>query len=184
MAKAKKSAGLLPYRITQGAIEVFLVHPGGPFWAKKDDGAWSIAKGEFEEEEDAFDAATREFQEETGIRIEGDFIPLEPVRQPSGKVVYAWGVEADCDATTIRSNTFAMEWPPGSGREQQFPEIDRAAWFDTITARAKILKGQVGCIEQLVALVSKRHRGQLREPNQSHETARKKDEPQQGRLFD
>jgi predicted NUDIX family NTP pyrophosphohydrolase len=155
MARAKKSAGVLPYRVTQDGAEVFLVHPGGPFWATKDDGAWSIAKGEFGDQEEAFHAALREFQEETGFQVAGKFIPLQPARQPSGKIVYAWAVEADCDPTGIRSNTFSMEWPPGSGGQQEFPEIDRAAWFDVNTAKAKILKGQLPFIEQLVALVSK-----------------------------
>jgi predicted NUDIX family NTP pyrophosphohydrolase len=154
LPKAKKSAGLLPYRTTQGGLEVFLVHPGGPFWAKKDAGAWSIAKGEFGDEEDPLHAAIREFQEETGIQIEGDFIALEPVRQPGGKVVYAWAVEADCDPTQIRSNTFMLEWPPRSGQQREFPEVDRAAWFDVSTARAKILKGQLPCLEQLVSVVN------------------------------
>jgi predicted NUDIX family NTP pyrophosphohydrolase len=154
MAKTRPSAGLLPYRITQGAIEVFLVHPGGPFWAKKDAGAWSIAKGELGDEEDALTAAGREFQEETGIQLAGPFIPLDPVRQPGGKVVHAWAVQADLDPAQVRSNTFSIEWPPHSGRQQQFPEIDRAAWFDVNTAKSKILKGQLPLIEQLAAAVA------------------------------
>ena len=156
MPRAKQSAGLLPYRITSGEIEVFLVHPGGPLWAKKDAGAWSIAKGEFGDEEHAFDAAVREFREETGIQVAGPFMALEPVRQPGGKVVYAWAVEADFDPAIIRGNTFSIEWPPRSGRQRQFSEVDRAAWFDLSTARTKLLKGQLPLLEQLVAMLSQR----------------------------
>src|SRR5512141_1466539 len=140
MAK-KTSAGLLLYRY-RGDIEVFLVHPGGPFWAKKDNGAWSIPKGEFEEGESPLNAAKREFQEETGLPAEGDFVELQPVKQPSGKVVYAFAVEGDCDPASVRSNSFTMEWPQGSGRVREFPEVDRADWFTVLEARDKLLKGQ------------------------------------------
>src|SRR5215472_2928859 len=133
---AKISAGLLLYRVRHGALEVFLVHPGGPFWVKKDAGAWSIPKGEAAAGEALLTAAQREFREETGLAVAGDFRALAPVRQPSGKVVHAWAIEADCDAGAIRSNTFEMEWPPRSGRRQVFPEVDRAAWLDLATARA------------------------------------------------
>lgn len=152
MAK-KQSAGLLLYRTRDHALEVFLVHPGGPFWAKKDLGAWSIPKGEFDETEDALAAARRETREETGLDIAGDFRALAPVKQKSGKSVHGFAVEADCDAAQIRSNTFAMEWPPKSGRMQDFPEVDRAEWFAIETARAKIHPGQAPLLDQLQALL-------------------------------
>jgi predicted NUDIX family NTP pyrophosphohydrolase len=148
MAK-KESAGILMYRLRISTIEVFLVHPGGPYWAKKDAGAWSIPKGEFSEKEDRFSAAKREFKEETGIFPEGNFVALKPVRQPGGKVVYAWAVKGDCDAEKIVSNTFSMEWPPRSGKYQEFPEVDRAEWFTLNIAKKKILKGQVSLLEEL-----------------------------------
>ena len=145
-----KSAGLLPYRMRRDGVEVFLVHPGGPFWAACDDGTWSICKGEFSADEDPMDAARREFLEETGLSIEGNFRPLQPIRQRGGKVVYAWSVPCEkLDAAAITSNTFSMEWPPKSGRKQQFPEIDRAAWFPIAEARRKILKGQLSLLDQL-----------------------------------
>ena len=125
------------------------MHPGGPFWANKDDGAWSIPKGEFDEDEDPLDAARREFEEETGSAPSGDVIPLEPLRQSSGKVVYAWAVRGDFDPGTLKSNTFSMEWPPKSGRQQDFPEVDRAAWFAIEAAERKILKGQAALLRQL-----------------------------------
>jgi predicted NUDIX family NTP pyrophosphohydrolase len=146
---SKKSAGFLLFRETSGKLEVLLVHPGGPFWASKDDGSWSIPKGEFTEDEEPLAAAKREFEEETGVTATGNFIPLEPLRQPSGKIVYAWAVKADFDSTALRSNTFSMEWPPKSGQQQEFPEIDRAAWFTVESARRKILKGQTGFLDQL-----------------------------------
>jgi predicted NUDIX family NTP pyrophosphohydrolase len=148
MAK-KESAGILMYRLRSSTIEVFLVHPGGPYWAKKDAGAWSIPKGEFSEKEDRFSAAKREFKEETGIFPEGNFVALKPVRQPGGKVVYAWAVKGDCEAEKIVSNTFSMEWPPRSGKYQEFPEVDRAEWFTLNIAKKKILKGQVSLLEEL-----------------------------------
>ena len=125
------------------------MHPGGPFWAKKDDGAWSIPKGEIAEDEDPLKAAKREFREETGFQIDGNFIALTPVKQAGGKWVYAWAVEGDCGAELIRSNTFSMEWPPRSGKRQEFPEINRAAWFPLDVAKQKILKGQLSLLEQL-----------------------------------
>lgn len=149
----KTSAGLLLFRRRQGVPEVFLVHPGGPFWAKKDAGAWSIPKGEAAPGEDLLSAARREFQEETGLGIDGDFRELAPVRQPSGKRVHAWAVEADLDADAIHSNSFEMEWPPRSGQRREFPEVDRAAWFDLPTARSKITKGQLGLLDQLERLL-------------------------------
>jgi predicted NUDIX family NTP pyrophosphohydrolase len=145
----KGSAGLLLFRETAGHLEVLLVHPGGPFWAKKDDGAWSIPKGEFEENEDPLTAARREFEEETGFQPNEETIPLEPLRQPGGKLVYAWAVRQDLDPSGLTSNTFSMEWPPKSGRQQEFPEVDRAAWFTIKAAGKKILKGQAGFLAQL-----------------------------------
>jgi len=146
---AKHSAALLMYRHRRGVLEVFLVHPGGPFWAKKDAGAWSIPKGEYNPPEDPLAAAQREFQEETGLAVAGEFIPLTPLRQPSGKIIHAWAVAGDCDPGAIRSNTFSLEWPPRSGIQQQFPEVDRAAWFTLEAAREKIIKGQAGFLEEL-----------------------------------
>ena len=150
----KISTGLLLYRVRQGKPEVFIVHPGGPFWAKKDAGAWSIPKGEPGPGEGLLAAARREFQEEIGLDIDGRFRALSPVRQPSGKVVYAWAVEGDCDANAIRSNFFEMEWPPRSGRRHEFPEVDRAAWLDLANARIKITKGQLGLLDQLERLLA------------------------------
>ena len=146
---AKKSAGLLLFRDVPRPIEVLLVHPGGPFWAGKDQAAWSIPKGEFSEDEDPLHAAVREFKEEMGEAVTGDFIALQPLRQPGGKVVFAWAVKSDFDPARLRSNTFSMEWPPRSGRHQVFPEIDRAAWFSLDVARVKISKGQVGFLDEL-----------------------------------
>lgn len=146
---AKHSAGILLYRKRAGGLQVFLVHPGGPFWKNKDEGAWSIPKGEFEENEEALAAAKREFQEETGFTADGEFLPLQPLRQPGGKVVHAWAQEADLDAGAVRSNSFSLEWPRGSGRIAQFPEIDRAEWFPIAAARRKMLKGQRPLLEQL-----------------------------------
>ena len=144
----RKSAGLLLYRMRDREVEVFLIHPGGPFWAGKDEGAWSIPKGEFTDEE-PLDAARREFQEETGFPASGDFRPLAPIRQTGGKMVYAWAVEGDCDAGAIRSNTFTLEYPPRSGRWKEYPEADRAAWFPLAEARQKILKSQQPLLDQL-----------------------------------
>jgi len=135
---------LLLYR-QRAELEVFLVHPGGPFWARKDEGAWSIPKGEFEPPEDPLTAARREFTEETGFPIEGDFLPLTPLKQKSGKTVYAWAVRGDCDPARIKSNTFTFQ-----GRE--FPEIDRAGWFGLEEAKRKILPGQAGFLEELRSL--------------------------------
>jgi predicted NUDIX family NTP pyrophosphohydrolase len=146
---ARKSAGLLMYRRRQGVVEALLAHPGGPFWAKKDLGAWSIPKGEFDPDEDPLAAAKREFEEETGLSVTGEFIPLAPIKQSGGKVVHIWAVEGDCDASAIKSNTFMIEWPPRSGRQQEFPEIDRAEWFPLDDAKEKVTKGQRGFIEEL-----------------------------------
>ncbi|MFH0341091.1 MAG: NUDIX domain-containing protein [Chromatiales bacterium] len=146
---SKKSAGLLLFREVSGRLEVLLVHPGGPFWAKKDEGAWSIPKGEFEDKEDALAAAKREFEEETSFSPDGEMIPLEPLRQPSGKLVYVWAMKHDLDPTELKSNTFSMEWPSKSGRYEEFPEVDRAAWFAIEEASHKILKGQAAFLAQL-----------------------------------
>jgi predicted NUDIX family NTP pyrophosphohydrolase len=148
MAK-KQSAGVVLYRLRDSKLEIFLVHPGGPFWAKKDAGAWSIPKGEFADDQNPLATAKREFAEETGCVIDGDFIELTPVKQPGGKLVYAWAVEGDCQAESIKSNLFTMEWPPRSGKRQEFPEVDRAGWFDLKAAKGKILKGQVALLEEL-----------------------------------
>ena len=136
------------YRSRAGQVEVFLTHPGGPFWARKDEGAWAIPKGEFTEE-DPFAAAKREFQEETGFPASGDFRPLEPIKQAGGKIVHAWAVEGNCDADAVQSNTYKVEWPPHSGQWRTFPEVDRAAWFPLPTAREKILKSQLPLLDQL-----------------------------------
>jgi predicted NUDIX family NTP pyrophosphohydrolase len=145
-----KSAGLLLYRRRRGRIEVLLGHMGGPFWARKDERAWSIPKGEHPEAEDALAAARREFAEEMGTRPpDGPMLDLGEVRQSGGKRVTAWAVEGDLDATAVKSNTFVLEWPPRSGRRQEFPEIDRAGWFDLETARRKIVKGQMALVDRL-----------------------------------
>lgn len=146
----KHSAGLLMYRFSGDEIEVFLVHPGGPFWAKKDVASWSIPKGEFSDDEDPLQAAIREFEEETGFPVDGKFISLEVLKQPSGKIIHAWALEGDCDPTKIRSNTFSIEWPSKSGKQQEFPEIDKAGWFDTEAAKTKLHKGQVELIDRLL----------------------------------
>jgi predicted NUDIX family NTP pyrophosphohydrolase len=150
----KQSAGLLMYRKRQKQIEVFLVHPGGPFWTRKDLGAWSIPKGEFTDEA-PLDAAKREFQEETGFTACGDFRPLAPIRQSGGKIVHAWAVEGDCNASAAKSNSFTMEHPPHSGRMRTFPEVDQAAWFPLPQAREKILKSQQPLLDQLESLLGR-----------------------------
>lgn len=147
----KRSAGIVMFRWRERTPELLLVHPGGPFWAKKDVGAWSIPKGLFESGEDALSAAKREFEEETGCRPEGHFLELGSFRQPGGKTIWAWAVEGECDLGTFRSNVFSMEWPPKSGRIQQFPEVDRAGWFIATEAVQKISRGQVAIIEALLA---------------------------------
>jgi predicted NUDIX family NTP pyrophosphohydrolase len=145
----KESAGLLLYRRRPGALEVFLVHPGGPFWAKKEAGAWSIPKGEIDPDENAQAAAIRELREETGLTVSGEMLPLTTIRQKGHKVVHAWAVEADCDPAKVVSNTFAMEWPPRSGKTREFPEVDRAAWFGLAEAREKINPSQAALIDEL-----------------------------------
>jgi predicted NUDIX family NTP pyrophosphohydrolase len=149
----KQSAGILLYKLTDGILKVFLVHPGGPFFRKKDEGAWSIPKGEYLEDEDPLAAAKREFEEEVGKPVTGNFVKLQPVKQKSGKVVHAWAAEGDIDHENITSNTFEIEWPPRSGKRASFPEIDRAGWFTIDEAKLKINPGQVKLIEQLQHLV-------------------------------
>ena len=145
----KRSAGVLLFRRKRPQLEILLVHPGGPFWKKKDDRAWSIPKGEHADDEDPLAAAKRELAEETGLIVSGDFIPLGEIRQAGGKIVTAWAVEGDCDAASLRSNSFSMEWPPGSGKTQEFPEIDRAEWFPMEIARYKIVERQAEFLERL-----------------------------------
>ena len=145
----KKSAGIILYRFKKDQLEILLVHPGGPFWAKKDLGAWSIPKGEFEEGEDPLDAAKREVEEETGMKVTGKFIALTPVKQKSGKLVLAWAAKGDFDPGELKSNTFEMEWPPKSGKKKMFPEVDKAEWFDTGQATEKIVEGQIPLIKEL-----------------------------------
>jgi predicted NUDIX family NTP pyrophosphohydrolase len=143
------------YRRSTGGLEVLLVHPGGPFWANRDLGAWSIPKGEIESGENLEDAARREFHEETGFGATEPLHPLPAVRQAGGKLVYAWAIEGDCDPAQLRSNSFRMEWPPRSGRQREFPEVDRAAWFPVQEARRRILAGQVPLLEHLDTLVKR-----------------------------
>ncbi len=150
---SRTSAGILLHRRRGGALQVFLVHPGGPFWASKDAASWSIPKGEYPEGEDPQQAALREFEEETSQRVSGELHPLKACRQAGGKTVLAWALEGDCDAEHVRSNSFRMEWPPKSGREREFPEVDRAAWFTVAEARHKILPGQVPLLDQLEHLL-------------------------------
>jgi len=147
------TAGILVYRHRAATPEVFLVHPGGPFWAKKDHGAWSIPKGEFPAEEDALAAALREFTEETGQTIRGEFRPLTPVRQPSRKIVHGFAVEGEVDADRVVSNEFELEWPPRSGRRQRFPEVDRGAWFTFAEARKRLQAGQVPILDELARML-------------------------------
>ena len=154
---ARVSAGILLFRKRDGQLEVFLGHPGGPFWAKKDKGAWSIPKGELEPGEDPFAGAVREFEEETGHRPSGDFFPLPSVTQAGGKVVQCWAVEGDIDPAGVRSNTFSLQWPPRSGVFLDFPEIDRAEWFPLPEARERLLGAQLPLLDALVEAVSDGH---------------------------
>jgi predicted NUDIX family NTP pyrophosphohydrolase len=146
---AKVSGGLVMYRVQNGKLEVLLVHLGGPFWAKKDEGAWFIPKGEITAGEDELSAAKREFEEETGFQPHGTFIPLGKVRHKSGKTVHAWAFEGACDSHSIKSNTFTMEWPPRSGKKREFPEVDRAGWFTLEAARNKIHRDEFALLERL-----------------------------------
>ena len=150
---AKQSAGLVVFRKQKNELQFFLVHPGGPFFARKDAGAWSIPKGEFDESEDALAAAKREFKEETGIAMEGKFISLTAVKLKSGKHVHAWAIEGDLDETTIASNTFEIEWPPKSGKQKTFPEIDKASWFNLKEAKEKINPAQAALLEETARII-------------------------------
>jgi predicted NUDIX family NTP pyrophosphohydrolase len=159
---AKKSAGLAMYRICGGALEVLLVHLGGPFWAKKDKGAWFLPKGEIAPGEDELSAARREFKEETGFKLAsptggpaGPFLALGSVKQKGGKVVTAWAFEGDCDPSALKSNTFTMEWPPRSGKQREFPEVDRAAFFTLDAARDKIHPAEFELLERLQAVLAR-----------------------------
>lgn len=151
----KKSAGILLYRFRSKLLEVLLVHPGGPFWIKKDLGSWSIPKGEFEANEDPLDAAKREMEEETGIKVNADVMMLTPVKQKSGKIILAWASQQDVDTNQITSNSFEMEWPPKSGKKKLFPEIDKACWFNTDEAKKKIIVGQLPFITELESILKK-----------------------------
>jgi predicted NUDIX family NTP pyrophosphohydrolase len=152
---ARRSAGILLYREGGGGLEVLLVHPGGPFWAKKDLGAWSIPKGEYEDGEDPLACALREFEEETGTRLQAsDPVELGAITQRGGKQVTAWALAGDLDVASVRSNTFTMQWPPRSGRQAEFPEIDRAEWFGLDEARAKIIPAQAELVDRLAGSVS------------------------------
>ncbi|GGH29105.1 NTP pyrophosphohydrolase [Dyadobacter endophyticus] len=142
-------------------LEVLLVHPGGPFFVRKDLGAWSIPKGEYDDSEDPLTAARREFAEETGQAVEGDFLPLTAIKQKGGKEVLAWAVEGDIDAAKVSSNTFELEWPPRTGKMQKFPEIDRAEWFDLDTARTKINERQVSLLDEVEALFGNNQPGRI-----------------------
>jgi len=146
----QRSAGLLIDRLTSGVFEFLLVHPGGPFWARKDEGAWSIPKGLIDENEDGLAAARREAEEELGVAIDGDFQPLGSYRQPGGKIVTAWSVESDVDTDAVKSNFFTMEWPPRSGSMKEFPEVDKAGWFALPVAGVKILKGQRAMLDDFM----------------------------------
>ena len=150
----KQAAGILLYRRSGGRLEVLLAHPGGPLWARKDAGAWTMPKGQFTDGELPLDAARREFEEEMGTPPTGDFQPLGTVKQPSGKVIHAWAAESDFDASTVKSNLFSMEWPPRSGRMGEFPEVDRADWFSIERAREKIIKGQAPFLERLLEITN------------------------------
>jgi predicted NUDIX family NTP pyrophosphohydrolase len=149
----KRSAGILLFRFKEGRLQVMLVHPGGPFWAKKDDGVWSIPKGLIEERESSLGAAIRELKEETGFDVDGEFIELGSVQQHSKKTISVWAVEKDMDVMRIASNTFSLEWPKGSGKVQEYLEVDRAMWFDIEVVKRKILQGQIIFIDRLTELL-------------------------------
>ena len=152
----KQSAGILLYKLEQKELRVLLVHPGGPFWTNKDEGAWTIPKGELDENEDELSAAIREFKEETGISLSGQFIALTPVKQKSGKIILAWALEGDMNPAKLSSNTFEVEWPPRSGKKKSFPEIDKAAWFNVQEAVQKINPAQVTLITELEGKLQKK----------------------------
>ena len=150
---AKRSAGLLMYRISESKLQVFLVHPGGPFWANKDRGVWTIHKGEIDRDEDSLDAARREFEEETGFVAQGEFLSLGKIRQKSGKVVEAWAFAGDYDPSLLSSNLCSVEWPPQSGRQIKVPEVDRAGWFDLSGAKVKLIEAQWPFLDRLQDLL-------------------------------
>ena len=152
----KQSAGILLYKLEQKELRVLLVHPGGPFWTNKDEGAWTIPKGELDENEDELSAAIREFKEETGISLSGQFIALTPVKQKSGKLIVAWALEGDMNPAKLTSNTFEVEWPPRSGKKKSFPEIDKAEWFTPQNAVQKINPAQVALITELEEKLQKK----------------------------
>lgn len=170
----KNSAGILLFRSVNGELEVLLAHLGGPYWQKKDDGSWSIPKGLPEQDEPLLEAAKREFKEETGFNVEGDFIELGQIKQPSKKIIHIWALEKDLDEQKVKSNTFTLEWPPSSGKIVEFPEIDKAAWFSIEEAGKKIIKGQKGFIDRLTKLINY---------IPSKQELKNMDEPKQGMLF-
>lgn len=178
-----KSAGILMYRIDIDTLKVFLVHPGGPYWAKKDLNSWSVPKGLYEEDEAPLDAAKREFYEETGFRCEGDFRPLQEIKQPSGKKILAWAVEGDCDANNIISNTFTLEWPPKSGKHVEFPEVDKAEWFTIEKAANKIIKGQLGFLKELCSILGYEFQVADVETEKLKNTTKSSKNSKQGSLF-
>lgn len=153
----RQSAGILLYRRVTGPLEVFLVHPGGPFWKNKDSGSWTIPKGEFDHTEPALDAAIREFREETGFSLKGHFQPLSPIRQKGGKRVFAWALAGDLDPAAITSNSFEIEWPRHSGKQQQFPEVDKGGWFPLAAARSIINPAQIALLEELEETLTDPH---------------------------
>jgi predicted NUDIX family NTP pyrophosphohydrolase len=152
MAK-KQSAGILLYRLKDTGLEVFLVHPGGPFWKKKDAASWTIPKGEFADDEEALDAAIREFREETGFTPNGPFLPLDPIRQKAGKIVHAWAAAGDLVPALMKSNTVSLEWPPRSGKKIRFPEVDRGEWFGLATAKQKVNPAQASFLDQIAEMI-------------------------------
>ncbi len=149
----KRSAGILVFRRKSNSVEYLLAHPGGPFYAKKDESSWSIPKGEIEGSEDPLEAAKREFNEETGIKLSGEFIELKVVKQSGGKLIHTWAIENNADVSKFKSNEFEIEWPPKSGKHAKFPEIDRLEWFNYDDARKKILKGQIPVLDELKNLL-------------------------------
>lgn len=152
MNRGRESAGILLFRRRAGVLEVFLAHPGGPFWARRDEGAWTVPKGMIDPGEDALAAARREFAEETGTAVDGEFLELGQVRMKSGKIVKVWAVEGDLDPTTVRSNSVSIEWPPRSGKIREYPEVDRCAWFDLRAARRKIHPSQAPLLDRLTGV--------------------------------
>lgn len=170
------SSGLLLFRFRNGQLQVLLVHPGGPFWVKKDEGAWSIPKGLIKERENPLAAARREFQEETGFSVEGEFIDLGELKQPSRKIVRAFALEKDLDETKVVSNKFSLEWPKDSGIMRDYPEIDRAGWFDIGQARKKILKGQAAFLDKLTEILNYKE-----EEDRRFDSGRNQGDDEQGR---